>query len=262
MADDSRHAPQTTFRVSFKDHFSGHAGIYQRYRPGYPPALFEFLSSLTARHEIALDCATGNGQAALALTSHYDQVVACDGSIAQLANARRHSRIVYLANLAEKLAVRARCVDLVTAAQAAHWFDFGRFYPEVARVLRAGGLVAFWTYEKFHVEPAIDAIIDVFYRDVVGVFWPPERRYVEEGYRTLPFPFAELPAPEFHLQTDWDLDTVMGYLATWSAVQRYRGDRGHDPLPALRRRLESVWGQAERTRSVEWPIHLRVGRPA
>jgi len=248
--------------VSFKDHFSGHAGTYRRYRPGYPPALFEFLSSLTARHELALDCATGNGQAAVALTRHYERVVANDGSVAQLANAERHPGIVYVANLAEKLAVGTSCVDLVTAAQAVHWFDFGRFYAEVARVLRVGGIVALWTYEKCRVDPAIDAVMDSFYRDVVGVFWPPERCYVEEGYRTLPFPFGELPAPKFRLQTDWDLDTVMGYVGTWSAVQRYRQARGHDPLPALRLRLEPVWGRAEQPRSVDWPIHLRVGRPS
>jgi SAM-dependent methyltransferase len=157
------------------------------------------------------------------------------------------------------LPLRDRSADLVAAAQAAHWFDFERFRSECRRVLVPDGVVALWTYEKFRVSDAIDAVIDDFYANTVGADWPPERRYVEQGYRTLPFPWREERVPAFELETDWDLEQVLGYLATWSAVQRFRDRVGHDPLPALRPQLEAAW-PACRARRLRWPIHLRLGR--
>jgi SAM-dependent methyltransferase len=245
--------------VSFKDHFSRQAAAYSRYRPGYPPALIEFVAAQAPDRRVAVDCATGNGQAALALAAHFDAVVAADASGSQLASARRHPRVHYAVSLAERLPVRDGCVGLVAAAQAVHWFDFGRFHAECRRILVPGGVVAVWTYEKFRVDAAVDAVIDHFYADVVGGDWPPERRYVEEGYRTLPFPWREAPAPPFELETRWDLERAMGYLATWSAVQRYKDRTGEDPLVPLRPRLAGLWPRSGTT-LLRWPIHLRLGR--
>jgi SAM-dependent methyltransferase len=161
----------------------------------------------------------------------------------------------------ERLPVADASVARVVAAQAAHWFQFERFYDECRRVMRAGGVFAAWTYEKFRVDPAVDATVDRFYTEVVGRYWPPERRYVEEGYRALPFPWSELPAPSFEMQTRWDLDEVMGYLGTWSAVQRCKdANDQRDPLPDLRRHLEPLWPADGSARLIAWPIHLRVGR--
>jgi SAM-dependent methyltransferase len=243
---------------SFKDHFSRQAAAYSRYRPAYPPELIAHVASLAPSRGLAIDCATGSGQAAVALARHFERVIAVDGSVSQLVRALPAVGVQYVAGLAERLPLRAGCAELVTAAQAAHWFDFERFYAECRRVLRPGGLVAAWTYEKFHVDPALDAVVDHFYVDVVGRFWPPERRYVEARYRNLPFPLDEEPAPAFTLVTEWDLDQALGYFDSWSAVQRCRDSTGTDPLPALRRALEPHW--AGRLRRLEWPLHLRVGR--
>jgi len=246
--------------MSFKDHFSGHADAYARYRPDYPSELFEYLASLTPGHALALDCATGNGQAARGLAQHFELVVASDGSVAQLRNAHSNPRVHYVANLAERPALRSGCADLVVAAQAAHWFDHERFHPEVKRVLRPQGALALWTYGLAQVAPAIDEEVERFYREVVGEYWPPERRHIEARYRDLPFPWREVQAPTFRLRLQWDLGTFMGYLGTWSAVQRYTRARGESPLPALRSRLAQVWDLPERP--VTWPLHLRVGRPS
>lgn len=245
--------------MTFKDHFSRHAATYRRYRPGYPPALMDFIASRAPDRGLAVDCATGSGQAAVDLARHFDSVIALDGSRRQLASAQAGPRVRYVAALAERLPLRDQCASLVAAAQAAHWFDFDRFHAECRRVLVPGGVVAVWTYEKFRVDPDVDAIVDRLYYDVVGEDWPPERRYVEQGYRTLPFPWREEPAPAFELETDWDLEQVLGYLATWSAVQRFRDRVGHDPLPALRTQLEPVW-PGGRARRLRWPIHLRLER--
>jgi SAM-dependent methyltransferase len=246
--------------MTFKDHFSGHAALYAKYRPDYPPALYEFLATLAPSHERALDCATGSGQAAVGLARSFDCVIATDGSVSQLLNAQAHERVRYVANLAEQPAFRDGSMDLVAAAQAAHWFDHPRFYAGVRRVLKPRGVLALWTYGLARIDPRVDALVREFYDGTVGAYWPPERRHVEEAYRTLPFEFEELPAPPLQLELQWDPDALMGYLGTWSAVQRYIKARQSDPLPQLRRRLEAVWRPGT-MRSVVWPLHLRVGRP-
>jgi len=245
--------------MAFKDHFSRQSLAYSRYRPGYPPGLIAWIAAQAPDRRLVLDCATGNGQAAVALADHFDCVLALDGSLSQLLNAAAAARVMYVAATAERLPVQDRSVSLVAAAQAAHWFDFERFHAECRRVLVPGGVVAAWTYEKFRIEVAVDAVIDHFYSEVVGRYWPPERRYVEEGYRTLPFPWPDVPHPPFSLETCWDLEQVMGYLATWSSVQRFKDDTGRDPLPDLRAGLLEFWPGAE-PRTLRWPIHLRLGR--
>jgi len=245
--------------MAFKDHLSRQPADYRRYRATYPTALIDFVAGCCAARTVAVDCATGSGQAAVALAGRFAAVIAVDGSHNQLVRAAPHERVRYVAALAEQLPVRAGSVDLVAAAQAAHWFDHDRFHAECRRVLAPGGVVAAWCYEKFRIEPAIDAVVDDFYANAIGADWPPERRYVAEGYRSLPFPWREEPAPPFEIEVDWDLAELMGYLATWSAVQRFRDRTGQDPLAALHPRLAQFWPQAGRKR-VCWPVHLRLGR--
>jgi ubiquinone/menaquinone biosynthesis C-methylase UbiE len=243
----------------FKDHFSSVAGEYARHRPGYPAELFAFLASLPAERERAWDCATGNGQAAVGLAAHFRRVVGSDASLQQLARAERAPGVAYWRALAERTGLRDRVVDLVTAAQGVHWFDFDAFWREVRRVLVPGGCVAVWTSYTTHVDPAVDAVLARF-RAEVHDYWPPERRWVEEQYRTIPFPFAEIVAPEFEVREEWDLERLLGYLGTWSATRRYRELRGEDPVARLRRDLTAAWGEPSRRRLVRQPIHLRAGR--
>ena len=243
----------------FKDHFSRQSAAYSRYRPGYPPALIEFVAASAPARRLAVDCATGSGQAAVALAEHFEGVLAVDASSSQLARAQPHARVHYVAAAAERLPIRDRSVDLVAAAQAAHWFDFERFHAECRRVLVPRGVVAVWTYGLMRVEAAIDAIVDDFHANVVGADWPPERRHVEQGYRSMPFPWREEPAPAFSLECDWDLEQLMGYLATWSAVQRCRDRTGRDPLAVVEPRLAALWPRSV-ARRVRWPVHLRLGR--
>jgi SAM-dependent methyltransferase len=260
MAQSSvSHLRHYNHRVSFKDHFSGLASDYARYRPTYPPELAAHLAGIAPSRALALDLATGNGQAAVDLALHFDQVLASDASARQLAEAAVHQRVSYLRHPAERLPVRSASADLIAVAQAAHWLDFERFYGEAQRVLRPGGIVALWTYGLFQIEPRIDAAIAHFYGEVVGPYWPPERRYIEEQYRTLPFPLTELPAPVFEMSADWSLAGVISYLGTWSAVDRYRSERGGDPLPLVADALRPLWPDGGR-RHLRWPLYLRTGR--
>jgi SAM-dependent methyltransferase len=246
--------------MSFPDHFSRQSSAYAAHRPRYPAELYEWLASLGTGHERAWDCATGNGQAAVDLARHFDAVIASDASFAQIGNRQPHERVAYLVATAERAPLRDQCCDLVTVAQAVHWFDFERFYAEVRRILRPGGILAIWAYASFNVTRAIDAVVAHLYSDVVGPFWPPERAYVEAAYRTIPFPFAEIPAPQFDCVAQLNLDGLLGYLRSWSAVQRFRDAHGEDPVAALYSGLARAWGSGDAVRRVAWRIHLRVGR--
>lgn len=245
--------------TEFKDHFSGHADEYARYRPGYPPALFEWLASQAPATRLAWDVGTGSGQAAVGLARHFDRVVATDAAAAQLNNAAVHERVLYKVASAEDAGLADGSVDLVTVAQAVHWFDFARFYAEVRRVLRAHGVIAIWTYGLARITPAVDAVVARYYTETVGRYWPPERRFVDEEYRTIPFPFDEFDAPAFRMALSWSLADLLGYLGTWSATKRYAQAHGVDPIDALREPLAGAWGR-EAVRGVEWGLYVRVGR--
>jgi SAM-dependent methyltransferase len=246
--------------MTFKDHFSGHAASYAAYRPGYPPALFAFLETLTPGRDLAWDCATGNGQAALSLAEVFAKVIATDASRRQLDNALPHPKVEYRVATAESSGLLDRSVDLLTVAQAVHWFDFDRFYAEARRVLRPGGAIAVWTYNLLRGTPAISALVDRLAREISGAYWPPERRWVDEEYRTLPFPFPEVPAPVFQHTESWDLERLVAYFRTWSANVRYQAATGKDPIAEIAPELAAAWGDPEETRTLTWPIYMRAGR--
>lgn len=246
--------------MSFKDHFSGHADAYSQARPTYPPALFAWLSSQTSGHELAWDCGTGNGQAAVGLAERYDRVIGSDASAAQIAQAPGHPKITW--RVAEEVdsGLADGTADIATAAQSLHWFDTDAYFAEVRRALKPGGLLAVWSYGLLQIAPEIDAVINSFYKEEVGRFWPPERRLVETGYRGIPFPFAEFTPPQFLMESRLNLTGVLAYIGTWSAVQRYQREVGADPMLTLRDRLTGLWGDVAATRPVAWPLAMRVGR--
>ncbi|QNM95263.1 class I SAM-dependent methyltransferase [Chitinimonas koreensis] len=246
--------------MSFHDHFSTQSAAYAQYRPNYPAALFDWLAAVAPAHGLAWDAATGNGQAALELAARFDRVIATEPSAGQLANAPRRPNIDYRQEPAERSSLPDGGADLVTVAQALHWFDLPAFLAEAGRVLAPGGVLAVWCYEVFRCEPAVDALVSDYYHAVVGSYWPPERRWVEQGYAGLELPFAPLAAPEFEMALDWTLDALVGYLGTWSATQRYKDDKGIDPLPALRERLLAAWGDPAQPRRVAWPLTVRACR--
>jgi SAM-dependent methyltransferase len=248
------------------DHFSAVADGYARYRPGYPAALYDWLASLPARRELAWDCATGSGQAAAGLAERFRRVVATDFSAAQIARATAGKGIEYRVAPADASGLPGATVDLVTVAQALHWFDLPAFYAEARRVLAPGGALASWCYNLLDTGPRVNAVIGRYYSQVVGEYWPPERRLLEAGYRTLPFPFREVEPPRFEMSAEWTLDHLLGYLGTWSATERYRRVRGEDPIALVADGLREAWGDPGRPRRVRWPLYLRVGygdgRPA
>jgi SAM-dependent methyltransferase len=245
----------------FKDHFSELAARYADYRPHYPPALFDFLATLVPRTATVWDCAAGNGQASVGLADKFERVIATDASAQQIKSAAPHPRIDYRVAPADASGLPDHSVELVTVAQAIHWFNFEKFYGEVRRVLADDGILAVWAYGINVVDgDAINALVQDYYANVVGPYWPPERVLVEQGYRTIPFPFAEITAPSFRMQERWPLDALLGYFGTWSATNRYLKATGQNPLGQLESRLTPLWGDRREPRTVIWPLTVRVGK--
>jgi SAM-dependent methyltransferase len=244
--------------MTFKDHFSTQAATYAKARPTYPASLFAELARLAPGRSLAWDAGTGNGQAAVALAAHFERVIATEPSTAQLAQATPHPGVVYhqSAEVAPMLADGS--VDLVTVAQAVHWFDRPKFYAEVRRVLRPGGVIALWTYGLCEISPVIDAAVLRVYNGTLGQYWPPERHHPETGYRELDFDFAEEAFSPAAMELDWTLAEFAAYLRTWSAVVRFRAAQGYDPINELEKELAPLWGGG--VRRVRWPLAGRLGR--
>lgn len=247
--------------MQFQDHFSSLASSYAAFRPRYPAALFDYLAQVAPAREVAWDCACGSGQATLDLAERFGTVIATDASARQIGEALAHPRVSYRVAPAEDSGIASSSVDLITVAQALHWFDLGAFYAEARRVLRERGVLAVWTYSVLNTgEAQIDALIGELYHDVLGPWWPPERRLVDDRYRSLPFPFEEWTPPSFDMRQHWTLAELLGYLRTSSAASRYTAHHGVDPITAFGERLAGVWGDPLQPRTVSWPLSLRIGR--
>ena len=259
MRNPTQQTPSTS--GAFKDLFSAHAADYARFRPTYPPSLFAWLAAVAPARGCAVDVATGNGQAALGLADHFDRVVALDASAAQVAEAPRRPgvNVQYGVAPAEATGLDAASADLLTAAQAFHWFRHDRFFVEAQRVLRPGGVLAVWCYGLSRITPEVDQVVQHLYADVIGAYWEPERLLVESGYRDVAVPFPALAAPPFETQLDWELSTLTGYLRTWSALKAFTRAQGSDPLAVLEPELARAWGDVP-SRPARWSLSVRAFR--
>ncbi len=245
--------------MTFKDQFSELAGEYSRYRPGYPEALFEYLASIAPGKDLAWDCGTGSGQAALVLTEHFRRVIATDASREQIANAFSHPQVEYRVEEAEQVSIASGSVDLVTVGTAIHWFEFDRFFTEVRRVGRSGAILAVWGYHLPQVAPGVDRLLVRYYREILNGYWDDRLRYLDDRYRTLPFPFEEVKPPDFDMLADWDLRMLLGFLASWSATPKFIAANGVHPLKLVIDDLRAEWGAEDQVHRLHFPMHMRVG---
>ena len=253
--------------MNFKDHFSNHADLYAKARPHYPEALFDWIAAEAPARGCVWDVGCGNGQASVALAQRFERVVATDPSAQQLGKAVAHPRIAYRnepQDLSEgngyRTSIADHSVDAITVAQALHWFDSPAFVTEVRRIAKPGALFAAWCYANCSVTPAVDAVIAHLYDDILGGYWPPERRLVDEGYASLDIPFAPTPAPPFEMRVDWTARQLLAYLASWSAAQKYLKVTGHDAIAAITDELLAAWHDPEHVRPVRWTLGMRAGR--
>ena len=203
------------------------------------------------------------------LAERFDHVYATDLSANQLAQAPQRPNITYRVQRAEAASFDEQSLDLITVAQAIHWFDFEVFYAAVNRVLKPDGLLAVWGYTLLTVNDAVDTIVRRLHSDTLDHYWDPERKYVDARYQTIPFPFAEcrpaecrpeeIAAPEFTQSISWTFTDLIGYLNTWSAVKHYQQREGQNPVSRIEADLQRAWGKAEQ-QTVQVPVFLRLGK--
>jgi ubiquinone/menaquinone biosynthesis C-methylase UbiE len=241
-----------------KDNFSIQADVYAKYRPGYPAELFDFIIGKTLKRDVAWDCATGNGQTAKELAPHFSKVMATDISRKQIDHAYQSPSIIYSVQPAEQTDFADQSFDLVTVSQALHWFNFEKFYAEVNRVGKPGAYLAAWMYSLLRISNDIDKIIDEYHFHTMEKYWDKERKYVDENYASVPFPFEEISSPVFSIEYYWNLDELEGYFNTWSALQKFIAANQYNPVPELIASIRPYW-KSDKMKIV-FPLHLRMGR--
>jgi SAM-dependent methyltransferase len=240
-----------------KDNFSNQAEVYAKYRPQYPPELFQYILSFVKEKKLAWDCGTGNGQTAKELSKYFENVYATDISSKQIEHAAKEKNICYAIEPAEQTNIEDSTIDLITVSQALHWFDFDKFYDEVKRVSKQNGVIAVWTYSLLKIDPVTDALINNYHFNTLHDYWDKERKYVDDAYTTIPFPFEQISSPEFSIELNWNVDDLEGYLNTWSALQKFIKENNYNPVPDLMKEIKRNWPASE-TRKTIFPIYLKL----
>jgi ubiquinone/menaquinone biosynthesis C-methylase UbiE len=242
-----------------KDNFSRQANMYAKYRPAYPQELYNFILKHIQNGKMAWDCGTGNGQTAKELAKYFEKVFATDISEKQIANAHKEENIFYSVQPAEKTNFNDNTFDLITVSQALHWFKVNKFYTEVIRAAKPGAWIAVWMYSLANISPEIDELINVrHYKEMLGGFWDYERKYVDDNYLTLPFPFRKIHCPDFKMEFEWTLDELEGYLNTWSALQKFIAQNHFNPVDELVKQIKPFWYSEKK--KIVFPVYLRMGQ--
>ena len=244
--------------IIMKDNFSKQANLYAKHRPNYPIQLFDFIIGYVNEKKAAWDCATGNGQTAKELAKYFEKVFATDISRQQLDNAYQVNNILYSVQPAEQTTFEDNSFDLITVSQALHWLQFDRFYAEAKRVAKPGTVLATWMYGLLKISPQIDKLIINHHFKTLENHWDYERKYVDENYTTIPFPFEEINCPLFQINYEWTIEDLEGYLNTWSALQKFIAENGYNPVDELIKKIKSQW-TAEKMQ-IFFPVYIRMGK--
>lgn len=243
-----------------KDLFSRQSDLYAKYRPTYPKELYEHILSFVKEKDIAWDCATGNGQAAVVLADYFKKVIATDISAAQIEKATRKENIDYSICAAESTPFANNTFDLVTVAQAYHWIKWTEFKKEVTRVCKRNAVIAAWTYYHHSTgDDNIDKAVRGFYEEVTKPYWDYERKYVEEKYKTVEFDYELLPVKDFETVLHWKREDLLGYISSWSAIQNFIKANGNSPISIIEEKIKKLWPEDEE-KKVVFPVYLKLGR--
>lgn len=246
--------------AAFEDFFSKQAEIYAKSRPHYPKELYDFLTEIVPSNEKAWDCATGNGQAATALSDYYKEVIATDASASQIEHAEKRPNITYRVATAEDSGIVSNSIDLITVATALHWLDLEAFYKEVNRVAKPNAILAAWSYFEVIWPAAMEEIIMDLGVNILKDYWSKSINKVRNKYEDIPFPFEEIPAPGFEIRVNWTLEEVKAYIHSWSPTQNYINVNHKSPIEVVEQQMLKAWGNPQEKKQLIFPLVMRVGR--
>ena len=181
--------------------FSRVAGEYERARPGYPEAVVELLATTgaLAPGRVVLDVAAGTGKLTRQLNRSEATLVAVE-PLAAMSEVLVGTGLV-VAGTAEALPLRTGSADLVTVAQAFHWFDATAALAEARRVLRPDGWVALVWNERDESVPWVRAFGDVIERHAGGRPYTPgpetdwDRQLAAAGFQVVTTRRIDHPIP-------------------------------------------------------------------
>lgn len=239
--------------------FSLESDQYARFRPTYPTELINLIVSLAPQKFIAWDVACGNGQLTIELSNHFETVIATDVSEEQITMAPQKRNINYRVEPSENTSIEQSSIDLITVSQAIHWFEFDQFYNQVRKVIKPNGILALIAYILPTITPEIDAVIQEFYNGTLNGYWDERRKFIEEEYTTIPFPFEEVKLPSYYIEQQWKREDLIGYLSTWSAVKKYKQITSTDPIAIVAEIINSLWGENEII-EVRTPLITKIAR--
>ncbi len=248
--------------MSFKDHFSSHAKNYAKYRPTYPQSLYDGIFNHIQNFDLAWDCGTGNGQVAIELAKKFEKVIATDASKQQIDHAIPHLKVEYHVSKSENIFLPDNSLDLLTVGQALHWFHFDKFFDEVKRVVKPGGIFTCWSYKYLTINKDLDEVLYKFF-DLIEDYWPPERDHVAAEYKSIPFSkdFEALDFPSIFIERDMTAEETLGYLRTWSGVKNYKlKHNGEDPLDIIQPEFYKNWGNINHTKVIKHPLITKLFR--
>jgi ubiquinone/menaquinone biosynthesis C-methylase UbiE len=251
---------RSKIKMEFKDYFSEQSSDYAKYRPGYPDELFAYLSSITNEHHRAWDCAAGNGQAALSLAHHFDEVIATDASEKQIQNAKSHPKIKYKVVPAENSGIESDSVDLITVATAIHWLNLEKFYQEARRTLKPGGTLAIWNYSRSNVNEAVDRVTDYYMEEIVGSYAAPDFWRGVNAETDIDFPFERIKTPEFKIRQNWSFKEYVNYIMTWSPTRNYIKKKNSNPLELIFDEFKNAWGDENEEKEIIWKLTLKAAK--
>lgn len=267
-----------------------HAKLYAKYRPTYPESVYSEIKKFCESPEgsgsdVALDVGCGNGQSTFPLTTSFKTVLGRDISEKQISEAKSHGHnIEFSVGPAEDLSfLEDSTVDLVTSAQAIHWMDRPKFYQEVTRVLRPGGALVVYGYGNAVLDRTeANEVVWQFYENTLDGYWANERGHIEDSFARIELPFKGWYRLTIHLKLSsgsgklskldtlsidrtWDVDSLVGYLSSWSAWQTFlKSNPNSSALADVGKKLKSIYkdmGTKEVTSvAVTWPIFMLFGR--
>jgi len=240
--------------------FSDKSDLYERSRPTYPKALYEYVADLCPLTHLAWDSACGNGQASIGLVEEFDRVFASDVSDEQISNAKQHPRVNYAVSTSEKTPLDDQSCDLICVAQALHWFDYDQFWPEAKRVLKPNGIFMALGYNWPSVNNQIDDAISNTIMSVIEPYWAPQNQLIWNYYRDINIPFKRIETPVFEMKVKWNLNEYFNFLHSFSATRRCMDAIGADFFDTAYECIAELWGEPTQVKVIDLDFVLYVGR--
>ncbi|XP_074655132.1 putative methyltransferase DDB_G0268948 [Tubulanus polymorphus] len=177
-----------------------------------------------------IDVGCGSGQSTPLFADHFQTLIGVDCSQAQIEEATRrniHENIEYRIGDSTSLPMKDESTDLVIVSVALHWFDLQKFYAEVRRILKPGGLLAVWNYRYFtvHYDQTPDntnaitdvckKLIDDWFSEIDGHIGPPPKN--DNCMAGTPPCFQNEKRFETAVEMIWSVNELVFYTSTLSS---------------------------------------------